>query len=148
MHTCHDDYNSFSIVIQGVILLSATPQSRNVSASTLVEFTCATPDPETGLTSFIISADVILVNTTSNDVILPNGDRQLTLSFIVPSEYQLITIACIATRINMGMVDINTSTAILMIQGETAFKLCPLYSRQHHREFTCCVFCLIDMYYM
>ena len=102
--------------VQGVILLSDTPQSRNVSAGSLVDFTCATP--ETDLLSFTIATDVTHVNTTNNDVILPNGDRQLTLSFIAPSEHQLINIACIATRINtMGMVEVNTSTAILMIQG-------------------------------
>ena len=53
-----------------------------------------------------------------NDVTLPNGERQLTLSFIAPSEHQLITISCIATRINtMGVVEFNQSTAILTIQG-------------------------------
>ena len=61
------------------------------------------------------------------EMILPNGDRQLTLSFIAPSEYQILTISCVATRLNnMGMVvDVNSSIAVLMIQGETAFKLCP-----------------------
>ena len=60
----------------------------------------------------------------SNEVILPNGDRQLKLSFIAPSEYQMIIISCVATRVNnMGMlVNINHSTAVLMIQGKTAFK--------------------------
>ena len=104
------------IVIQGVIL-SDTPQSRNVSEGTLVEFMCATP--ETRLASFTITTDVTLVNTMSSDVILPNGDRQLTLSFIAPSEHQLINIACIASRFNaMSMLVVNTSTAILMVQGK------------------------------
>ena len=60
----------------------------------------------------------------SNEVMLPNGDRQLTLSFIAPSEYQMIIISCFATRVNnMGMlVDINQSIAVLMIQGKTKFK--------------------------
>ena len=55
----------------------------------------------------------------NNDVLLPNGDRQLTLSFITPSEHQLINIVCIASRINImqGVVEFNQSTAILMIQG-------------------------------
>ena len=107
--------------IQAVIILSDTPQSRNVSAGTLVEFTCATP--ETGLTAFTITTIVILENIMSNDVLLPNGDRQLTLSFIAPSEHQLINIVCIATRINtmQGVVEVNTSTAILMIQGKNHF---------------------------
>ena len=109
-------WNPFTVV-KGVILLSDTPQSRNVSAGTLVEFTCATP--ETGLAAFAMSTDVILGNTMSNDVMLPNGDRQLTLSFIAPSKHQLITISCVAARINtMGMVEVNQSTAILMIQGK------------------------------
>ena len=102
--------------IQAVIILSDTPQSRNVSVDILVEFTCATP--ENGLTAFVISSDVTLGNTMSNDVTLLNGGRQLTLSFIAPSEHQLINIACVATRINtMGMLEVNSSTAILMIQG-------------------------------
>ena len=108
---------SASTDIQAVIILSDTPQSRNVSAGTSVEFTCATP--ETGLTAFTITTSVILGNIMSNDVLLPNGDRQLSLSFIAPSEHQLINIACIATRINtMGLVEVNISTAILMIQGK------------------------------
>ena len=115
--------HSLYIVIQAVIILSDTPQSRNVSANTPVEFTCATP--ETGLKAFGISSDVTLGNTMSNDVTLPNGDRQLTLSFIAPSEHQLINIACVATRINtMGVVEVNQSTAILIIQGEAGFKFC------------------------
>ena len=59
----------------------------------------------------------------NNDVILSNGERQLTLSFIAPSEHQLINIVCIATRINtmQGVVEVNTSTAILMIQGKNHF---------------------------
>ena len=104
--------------IQAVIILSDIPQSRNVSAGTLVKFTCATP--EIGLTAFTITTDLTLGNAMSNDVVLPNGGRQLTLSFIAlsTSGHQLITIACIATKINtMGMVKFNTSTAILMIQG-------------------------------
>ena len=102
---------------KGVIILSDTPQSRNVSAGTLVEFTCATP--ETGLLAFTITTDVALVNTMNNDVILSNGDRQLTLSFIAPSEHQLINIVCIASRFNaMSMLDVHTSSAMLMIQGK------------------------------
>ena len=112
--------------VQGVIILSDTlhDQSRNVSAGTLVEFTCAAP--ETGLLSITLTPDVTLVNAMEKDVILPNGDRQLTLSFIAPSEHQLINIACIASRFNaMSMVDVHTSSAMLMIQGKIAFKLCP-----------------------
>ena len=106
----------FSTDIRGVIL-SDTPQSRNVSAGTSVEFTCATP--ETGLPFFTIETDVTLVNATNNDEILPNGDRQLTLSFIAPSEHQQINIACIAHRFNApNPLVINSSTAILMIQGK------------------------------
>ena len=102
--------------IHADILLSVIPQSRNISAGTLVEFTCATP--ETGLTSFTLTPGIALGNTM--EIMLPNGDRQLTLSFIAPPEYQMLTISCVATRVNnMGMlVDINTSAAVLMIQGE------------------------------
>ena len=108
----------FSTGVQAVIILSDTLQSRNVSAGTSVNFTCATP--ETGLLSFDITPDVTLVNTMSSDVTHPNGDRQLTLSFIAPSEHQLINIACIASRFNaMSVVEFNQSTAILMIQGKT-----------------------------
>ena len=124
----HYYYNLICIVVQGVILLSDTPQSKNVSAGTLVKFTCATP--ETGLLSFTMSTSVTLgVNSAKNDMILQNGDRQLTLNFIAPSKHQSISVACIASRINtMGMVDVNTSTALLMIQGKTALTLCPHYN--------------------
>ena len=113
----------FFVDIHADIILSDTPQSRNVSAGTLVEFTCATP--ETGLTAFTLTTDITLGNTMSNDVILSNGERQLTLSFIAPPEHQMLTILCVATRVNnMGMVEnFKTSVAILMIQGERFFKL-------------------------
>ena len=83
-----------------------------------MEFTCATP--ETGLTVFTLAPGITLGYTMSNEVLLPNGDRQLMLSFIAPSEYQMIIISCFATRVNnMGMlVDINQSIAVLMIQGK------------------------------
>ena len=90
--------------------------SRNVSVGTSVMFTCSTP--ETELSSFTLTPGLALGNTM--EMILPNGDRQLTLSFIAGSEYQILTISCVATRLsNMGMlVDFNSSTAVLMIQGE------------------------------
>ena len=102
--------------IHADILLSVIPQSRNISVGTLVMFTCATS--ETGLTSFTLTPGMALGNTM--EMMLPNGDRQLMLSFIAPSEYRMLTISCVATRVNnMGMlVDITTSTAVLMIQGE------------------------------
>ena len=100
----------------GDIILSDIPQQKNVSAGTSVEFTCATP--ETGLTSFTLTPEITFGNTM--EMTLPNGDRQLTLRFIAPSEYQTLTISCVATILNnMGMLeDFKTSTAVLMIQGE------------------------------
>ena len=95
-----------------------------------MEFTCATP--ETGLLSFAMSTDVTLGNTMKNDVILPNGERQLTLSFIAPSEHQLINIACIATRLNsMSMFEVNSSTAILMIHGKNYLPVMCVVILQH-----------------
>ena len=123
--------------------------SRNVSVGTSVMFTCSTP--ETELSSFTLTPGLALGNTM--EMILPNGDRQLTLSFIAGSEYQILTISCVATRLsNMGMlVDFNSSTAVLMIQGERLHKLCSYTARrQHHHGFTynyhIVCFCLIHLY--
>ena len=121
-----DSFLLFFIDIEADITLSEIPQPKNVSAGKLVMFTCATP--ETGLTTFTLTPEITVGNTI--EIVLPNGDRQLILSFIAPSEYQMLTISCVATRL-MGMMDFNSSTAVLMIQGETVFKLC-MNSRQCH----------------
>ena len=92
------------------LILSDTPQARNVSVGTLVEFTCATP--ETGLTlfTFTTTPPVIgsIVTTYTNESI------QLTFSFIAPVQHSIINIACIAIK---GSV-VKKSIAVLMIQGE------------------------------
>ena len=91
-------------------LLSVTPVSRNVSAGTLANFTCGTP--ETGLTVFSLTTtppvDGSTVTTHTNEGI------QLTFSFFAPVQHSIINIACIAFK---GTV-VDQSIAVLMIQGE------------------------------
>ena len=98
--------------VQANIILSKLPQSRNVSAGALVEFTCATE--ESGVTSFAIITIPSVPHHESISTDLPSGGRQHTLSFIVPFENSNITILCIAVRIP----DVNQTTAILRIQGK------------------------------
>ena len=92
-------------------MFSATPQSRNVSAGTMVEFTCAAP--ASGLTSFGISTTPPVGGSVIDDNILSNGDRQVTLNFIAPSDQTSISIFCVATT----TTEFNQSLAVLMIQG-------------------------------
>ena len=98
------------------IVLSTTPQPRNVSVGTMVEFVCATP--ESGLDTFLLtitpSVDGLVSATT--DTVLANGDRQLTLSFIVPSEPSNINIQCLALRVGTT-TDVTRIDIALMIQG-------------------------------
>ena len=94
-------------------MLSDTPLSRNASAGTLVEFTCATP--ETGLNTFVISTTPPVGDSVITDVILPNGDRQVTLNFIAPSDYTNVTITCAAVRGS----NVSLSTAFLLVQGNS-----------------------------
>ena len=98
------------------IILSAIPQSKNVSAGALVEFTCATE--ESGVTSLVISTMPQLGQTSISDDTLSNGGRQRTLSFIAPSEHSNITIRCGAFR----FPDVNETTSILMIQGKIIYQ--------------------------
>ena len=93
------------------MLFSTTPQTRNVSAGTMVEFTCAAP--ASGLTSFGITPTPPVGSSDTDDNILPNGDRQVTLSFIAPSDQTSINIVCVATT----STNFNQSFAVLMIQG-------------------------------
>ena len=95
-------------------MFSTTPQSRNVSAGTMVEFTCAVP--ASGLTSFAISTTPTVGDSVIDGSDLPNGDRQVTLSFIAPSDQTSINIVCVATT----ATDFNQSIAVLMIQGNKA----------------------------
>ena len=92
-------------------MFSTTPQSRNVSAGTMVEFTCAAP--ASGLTSFGISTNLTVGDSTTDGNDLPNGVRLLTLNFIAPSDQTSISIVCVATT----TTGFNQSLAVLMIQG-------------------------------
>ena len=92
-------------------MFSTTPQSRNVSAGTMVEFTCAAP--ASVLTSFSLSTTPPVGGSDTDDNILPNGDRQVTLRFIAPSDQTNISIVCVALK----GTDLNQSSAVLMIQG-------------------------------
>ena len=89
-----------------------TPQSRNVSAGTMVEFTCAAPASE--LTSFGITTTPIVEGSVNGGSDLLNGDRKVTLNFIAPSDQISINIACVATT----STGFNQSFAVLMIQGK------------------------------
>ena len=102
----------FSTGAQANIILSKLPQSRNVSAGTLVEFTCATE--ESGVTSLVISTIPSVPHHESISTDLPSGGKQHQLSIIVPSEHSDLNIRCTAVRIP----DVNQTTAILMIQGK------------------------------
>ena len=96
-------------------LLSVTPESRNVSAGTLVELTCATP--ETGFTSFSLTTTPH-IDDSDTVVTHPNGSTQLTLSFIAPIQHSTVNIACII--ISRGTV---SRIAVLMIQGKLVTKV-------------------------
>ena len=76
-------------------MFSTTPQSRNVSAGTIVEFTCAAP--ASGLTSFSISTNPSVGGSITDGSDLPNGDRLVTLDFIAPSDQTSISIVCVVT---------------------------------------------------
>ena len=106
--------NNFIAGTQSGILLSVTPQSRNVSAGTFVELVCATE--ESGVTSFGMTTTPELEHGKSVRLNLFNGGRQHTLSFIALSEHTSITVTCNALR----LPDVNESTALLMIQGKRA----------------------------
>ena len=92
-------------------MFSTTPQSGNVSAGTMVEYICAVP--ASGLTTFSLSTTPPVGGSVTDDNILPNGDRQVTLSFIAPSDQNSISIVCVALK----GIDLNQSSAVLMIQG-------------------------------
>ena len=98
------------------IVLSSTPQPRNVSVGTMVEFVCTTP--ESGLTTFLLSLtpSVAGLVSASTDTLFANGDRQLTLSFIAPSEPSNINIQCLALRVGTT-TDFTQIDVPLMIQG-------------------------------
>ena len=92
-------------------MFSTTPQSRNVSAGTMVEFTCAAP--ASGLTSFGIHTTPTVGGNVVDGSDLPNGDRLVTLYFTAPSDQTSISIVCVAVT----TTGFNQSLAVLMIQG-------------------------------
>ena len=121
---------------QSVITLSTVPKSRNVSAGTVVEFTCATE--ESGVI-LAVTATPTVAGSVANLTDLPNGGNQFTLSFTAPSEHSSITIACVAIR----SPDVFQVTALLMIQGNmadieyictTTYCVCMLCLKGYHKE--------------
>ena len=92
-------------------MFSTSPQSRNVSAGTMVEFTCASP--ASGLIVIGITATPPVEDSVTDDNNLSNGDREVTLRFIAPSDQTIIYISCAATT----TTTFNQSIAVLMIQG-------------------------------
>ena len=98
------------------VLLSTTPVSRNVSAGTLVQITCASP--ETELTVFSLTTTPH-IDGSDKVVTHPNGGTQHTLSFIAPVQHNIINIACIVVK---GKVS-NQSIAVLIIQGESFLRV-------------------------
>ena len=96
-------------------LLSAIPVSRNVSAGTLVQITCAST--ETGLNFFSLTTTPH-IDGSDTVVTHPNGGTQHTLmiSFIAPVQHSTIDILCIAVK---GAV-VDQSISALTIQGEPA----------------------------
>ena len=95
---------------QSVITLSAVPESRNVSAGTPVEFTCATA--ESGVT-LAITATPTVAGSVANQIDLLNGGNQFMLRFTAQSGHSSITVTCVAIRGS----DIIQSIALLMMQG-------------------------------
>ena len=81
-----------------------------MSQHSTVMFECSTP--ETGLTSFILSASPpIGISSLSH---LPNGDQKLTLTITDTDSYiSMHFIVCAALRNG----EFNHSTAVLKIQG-------------------------------
>ena len=103
--------------------MSDVPKSRNVSAGTPVELTCATE--ESGVT-LAITATPTVVGSVPNQIDLPNGGNLFSLSFTAPPQHSSITITCLAFRGS----DIIQPTALLMIQGNTCManiKYCTQY---------------------
>ena len=107
----HFAYCSYSASCAAGVLFSITPQSRNVSAGTMVEFTCAAP--ASGLTSFGINANPTVEGSVVGGSDLTNGDRLVTLNFIAPSDQTNISIVCAA----ITSTGFDQSFAVLMIQG-------------------------------
>ena len=93
------------------------PQSRNVSAGTLIEFTCATE--ESGVNILVVTTEPSVPHHESISTDLPSGGKQHQLSIVAPSEHSYITIRCTAVR----LPDVNHTTAILMIQGKIRLSL-------------------------
>ena len=115
IYNCIDDATSLNfILIVGSCVgqfLSATPESRNVSAGTLVEFSCSSP--ETGLNFFSLTT-IPHIDGSDTVVTYPNEGTQHTLSFIAPVQCSIVNISCIGVK--GGVVD--QSKSVLMIQGK------------------------------
>ena len=103
---------TFHLIVGSCVgqLLSVTPVSRNVSAGTIVQSTCAST--ATGLIFFSLTTTP-LINGSDTVVTHPNGGIQHTLSFIVPAQHSTIDILCIAVK---GTV-VDQRKSVLTIQG-------------------------------
>ena len=95
-----------------MVILSVTPESKNVSEGKMVKFYCATPD--SGV-FFSWSTMPNVGNTFVNDTDLPGGGKQSVLSFIATSQNKKTIVRCFATKDTTSVVN----SALLLVQGKS-----------------------------
>ena len=100
------------IDIEAVIILSVTPESRNVSEGKMVKFYCATLDTGVSL-SWTTTPNV---GTGPIDTNLPGGGKQSVLSFTATAQHNNTSITCFAIKLPSSL---NQSTALLLVQGKS-----------------------------
>ena len=96
---------------EAVIILSTTPESRNVSEGKIVEFSCATPDSGVNLGWITIPPNVDIGTGVVSTP--PEGGKLSVLSFTATAQHNNVCIICFAFK----YLSSNQSGAILLVQG-------------------------------
>ena len=111
-------YSVFILGVQAAFNFTVSPTSKNVSAGTMVEFTC-TMISKNGWTFYGVSSTILLSSYILSVSTLPKSggiQETATLSFNALTEHNADTVACVAFNLNSRQMKYSTA-ALLMIQG-------------------------------
>ena len=98
-----------------VIILSVTPESRNVSEGKMVEFSCASPNTGVGFSwSTIPHVGTTMIEPDNTS---PELGKLSTLRFTASSQQNNTQVICFAV---IG-TNSNQSTALLLVQGKPIY---------------------------
>ena len=96
----------------GVLILTTTPESRNISEGKIASFSCATQNSGVFLSWQTIPPNIDVGTPVVSTP--PEGGKLSVLSFTATAQHNNLSIICNAVKVPSS----NQSTALLLVQGK------------------------------